>query len=310
VLRLAVAAAVLAAASCYAPSAPANVPCDPAKPVCPSGESCQALGGAFVCTGGGPETDGSISPTADRDRDGVVDLLDNCVDAANATQADEDRDLHGDACDNCPPFHNIGQSDFDNDGVGDFCDPFPALAGDRITVFEGFQDGIPAGWTRLGTWTAAAGVVFAQASGDIPAVLSPPSSGTVHQSLATAVGITSVAGAVSAAGVVDQVSTDGNSGVLCSGGRTLANQPVLGLFDAKTKAIYASAPFSFDAGDAYELWMYRDESYYECEGEPLAGESVVVEDVLTPAGSGPLVGLVVYRASATFLWAMVISSPP
>src|SRR5215470_1105330 len=100
--------AMLAAAGCYAPSVPGNVPCDPAAPACPSGQSCRPAGGGFACTAE-PGTDGSIDPLHDRDRDGVADGADNCIDVANAGQADEDGDRVGDACDNCPPYPNAAQ---------------------------------------------------------------------------------------------------------------------------------------------------------------------------------------------------------
>ncbi len=310
--RLAAAAAVLAAAGCYAPNAPTNVPCDPDRPACPSGQSCLAVGGAFVCTadGAGPDVDAPIPPEDDLDRDGVPNLLDNCAEAPNPNQANEDADRHGDACDNCPPFPNLDQLDFDGDGVGDLCDPYPNLAGDRITLFEGFHDGIPAGWGRTGSWVAVGGVVSVQAGAISAALLTPPVSSTDHQSLATAVGVASVDGPVSAAGLIDQAAGGGSSGVACAGGRNVANDPVLGLFDGKEQSIYASAPFSFTAGSAFDLWMYRDDTYYECEGDPVVGQAVFVDDEpVSPTSRGPLLGLAVYRASASFPWLMVISSP-
>lgn len=73
--------------------------------------------------------------TGDRDDDGVVDVNDNCPDAANSNQSDNDGDGLGDVCDadddndnvsdssdNCPLTFNPRQEDFDEDGIGDACD--------------------------------------------------------------------------------------------------------------------------------------------------------------------------------------------
>lgn len=58
----------------------------------------------------------------ERDRDGVLDGVDNCVDVTNVSQVDGDVDAVGDACDNCSAKPNASQSDVDADGVGDVCD--------------------------------------------------------------------------------------------------------------------------------------------------------------------------------------------
>ncbi len=59
----------------------------------------------------------------DRDGDGVVDGVDNCIDTWNPGQEDADKDGIGDACDNCPSVPNPDQADEDENGVGDVCEP-------------------------------------------------------------------------------------------------------------------------------------------------------------------------------------------
>lgn len=71
----------------------------------------------------------------DRDRDNIVDSLDNCISAFNPSQADLDRDGAGDACDtdrdgdavpnqldNCPDVSNPDQRDANRNGTGDACE--------------------------------------------------------------------------------------------------------------------------------------------------------------------------------------------
>jgi hypothetical protein len=76
-----------------------------------------------------------IRQQRDRDGDGIVDRLDNCMWLRNADQADSDGDGVGDVCDsdddndgradwsdNCRVAFNPDQEDVDGDGIGDACD--------------------------------------------------------------------------------------------------------------------------------------------------------------------------------------------
>lgn len=71
---------------------------------------------------------------ADVDKDGVADILDNCVSVSNRDQEDIDLNGRGDACDdfdrdgvinsldNCTDLPNSNQMDVDGDKIGDVCD--------------------------------------------------------------------------------------------------------------------------------------------------------------------------------------------
>ncbi|MEM8812834.1 MAG: S8 family serine peptidase [Pseudomonadota bacterium] len=71
----------------------------------------------------------------DVDKDGVLNLADNCLETFNPNQDDTDRDKIGDVCDpdldgdnwlneidNCELVHNMNQADTDKDGIGNVCD--------------------------------------------------------------------------------------------------------------------------------------------------------------------------------------------
>jgi hypothetical protein len=84
---------------------------------------------------------------ADRDGDGVLDIIDICPGASDPYQIDLDQDGVGDACDNCVFVPNPDQADRDRDGVGDACagaasprdggSPADAAVADRVTVDNG-----------------------------------------------------------------------------------------------------------------------------------------------------------------------------
>jgi len=71
----------------------------------------------------GPLPDLRAATELDTDGDGIVDVMDTCLELADPDQADSDGDHAGDHCDNCIDLYNPGQDDLDGDGEGDSCDP-------------------------------------------------------------------------------------------------------------------------------------------------------------------------------------------
>ncbi len=67
---------------------------------------------------------------ADTDRDGTLDLADNCPYDSNPNQSDVDTDGVGDAGDNGPADVNPDQTDTDGDGEGDACECALVMTGD------------------------------------------------------------------------------------------------------------------------------------------------------------------------------------
>jgi CSLREA domain-containing protein len=58
----------------------------------------------------------------DTDRDGILDVNDNCPFTPNPGQEDADGDGVGDACDNCVAVYNPDQADSNDNGIGDACE--------------------------------------------------------------------------------------------------------------------------------------------------------------------------------------------
>ena len=89
---------------------------------------CNTNGLFDLCELQGNDCNANLIPDdcePDADLDGVIDVCDNCLQAANPEQADSDGDGFGDACDNCRFFPNPAQENRDGDSAGDACDPCP-----------------------------------------------------------------------------------------------------------------------------------------------------------------------------------------
>jgi hypothetical protein len=260
---------------------------------------CEAPGDGTGDAGPGPDDD-------DDDDDGVLDVADNCPQAANPAQADEDGDRIGDACDPCPPF--AGGGDADGDGLGDACDPRPQAAGDRIVFFEGFAaGGLPLGWLPKSNWSVSGGALRLAAQGTDLATLVVPFPSLDHLTLSTIATITALNNTTSGSlGIVDRFDLDATVGAHCGGGRT-GMGPLFGLIDASNGTFLSSVTHAFDVGTSFRLELRRTGNNYQCRNADPDGDLQIVGSTAAPPGT--FIGFRARTASATFPWLMAVVSP-
>lgn len=296
--------------ACYAPSAPSGAPCGPATagPRCPFGLVCELQGGAEVCvrpgeTGGGDAAIDAPAPSGDLDNDGVPNAIDVCPTKADPMQYDEDGDKVGDVCDPCPVSSN--NADTDGDGVGNDCDPNPTTPGDKIAVFEGFNQGVPVGWTTTGTWTSMTGAVSVTVAPNVDAFLESPFT-------------TDATGLVAAAFVTGNNVPDTNSGlgvarvaqgqgVLC--GLIADNTRQITLVTLATDNFLDTKQYAWAAQTQYITGEIRDGSQYACYSVDPQGDS---RNVAASTGAVPTQTRLQLRSrgiGARFLWALYVDSP-
>jgi len=103
-------------------------------------------GDGTTCDFTAPDGPTCISADDDLDGDGIKNSDDHCPRIAGG-EFDEDGDGIGDDCDKCPIAAPPSAADADADEVDSPCDPDAHEKGDQIAVFEGFNGGIPDGWT-------------------------------------------------------------------------------------------------------------------------------------------------------------------
>ena len=311
-------------AACYSPHAETGSPCSLAAPACPSGQMCVASGSGAFCETMPLPVDAAIdasidsaidAPPGDLDGDGVLDAVDNCPDKANPDQHDEDTDGVGDVCDPCPPSANT--ADADGDGVADDCDPNPTTAGDQIVVFEGFNHGIPSGWTKIGTWTATAEDIVATESAGGTALIYRPSVSD-HETVVAGVTITNPLGtSYREGGVFDNFGPGTGYYVDCADLITSAtdaqpNAPLVDLFRMPAGSAIDRTSFAWSPGDSLVIALDRVSSMYGCFSYDLStGISATASgtDSGGPSALAPQCGMRVYSATATYHWFMVITSP-
>jgi hypothetical protein len=237
--------------------------------------------------------------------------------AANADQANEDGDAFGDACDPCPPIADTSPAiDSDHDGVSDACDPHPNTPGDRIAMFEGFGDGVPAGWTTGGSVVGSAGgLTFTTTAGadgfSIATVPRPAASGaaTTGEQVMTAMTVLRLdgSGTVSAEILEPAQLAPTLTGLGCELVQFDGSPQETGLIDLESGAEIGVTAFAYAVGDTAQLTARRDSTGDRCRVS-LGGNSATNtgDDGSADAITTPVVGLRTHGADASFAWFLVV----
>jgi hypothetical protein len=303
-------AGLLWIAACYTPQIAPGVPCSTGG-LCPEGQMCVAT---FCVIPG--QIDAAVDVMlADRDNDGVPDIMDNCPDLANSDQANEDGDKLGDKCDPCPPFKNDNPNDPDHDGVTDQCDPNPMVSGDRIELFESFHSGLPA-WTKTAGWTAAGDSIEVAAAAGAKEYLVVPVTSADHLTVWASVVVTSVATApVHILDVSVPNDINNNAGISCElyqpadpAGRYLSLWDGFLLnFEGKE---FGNEILKWDTDKEYEVFLTRAGAGYNCNvTDPGGAVTVTARGTSSSTTVQPTAVIRAGALTARINWVMVVHSP-
>ncbi len=304
------------AISCSSGVCPSGFVCGPDLFCRSPGQECGATGdagGADAMTGDG---DAGTACPGDIDCDGVPDGFDNCKTVKNPDQHDEDQDGLGDVCDPCPPFQD--NTDTDLDGVGDLCDPNPGRTGDQLWLFEGFQHGIPSGWTAspLAAWVPTNGedVAATTVSMGGDASLAFDGAADPHWTVSTAFTVTSLteglAGETTFAGVAAGSMQCGTYDDFCSG---CGGERDLTLINSGS--LKSPTPYQLVQGVEYVVKVDQLAGpMFDCSAvRPDTNVSATTDSVSGPANSSSQASVVVSThmvgATAQFHWVMIVTSP-
>ena len=308
---------LLALAACYGPQVASGVPCDPARPACPEGQSCVMYAGAFACEPQGTtapnDADGVDVPLGfDRDGDGKPDDADNCPTVFNPGQENEDGDRFGDACDPCPPVADDNPPDADMDGVADACDPRPMTPGDRIALFEGFSNGIPSAWTQTGgTWMAAGGAVSIPAVNNQVAMLTitdPAAGGDEAVSAEVRFDDLSSTSTPRSVAVVSRADPALGGGIGCEVVLHSSGSDNLELLDVLSGQVFGMVAITPMMGDVVQLVEKHAASLFACDLISTMTQTVGGNPTFSPPN--PQIGVRTHSFGATVFWIMVVASRP
>ena len=313
--------ALAALVGCYDPRPNPGSPCSDTMP-CPSALRC--IDG--FC--GGPQAndpDGSPppidmvdgSPFIDSDGDGKMDADDNCRDVPNADQGNEDGDAFGDVCDPCPIDSN--NTDGDSDGVGDACDPHPGMGGDQIVAFDGFHNGVPAGWQAIGMATAMGDdLQLTTVAGNHTAIV-PPIASITNGTVTTFMTVDSEPADNSCGGPCDAASTvsmpydpSADQGIFCElytpvAGNT--NNRGLSLWDSQPQVERGGKQFNWKSATGYKLVLTRQGNGYSCTA---AENGQNPQTVNGQSGSNPAQlkpSIAIYGSNVHVAYMLVVKSP-
>jgi hypothetical protein len=253
--------------------------CSTSKP-CTSGQICDMTD---------PEGPACLDGSGDLDGDGIPNDKDFCEHMAGGAH-DEDRDGIGDECDACPIAKPPAVAETDGDGVDSPCDPNPTTPGDKIVLFNGFNDPLPGTWTATPGWKVVGGeAVMTPTSSAMLEQLSVPIAGTSHLAIFAAYRFDCVASDATMADAA-VIGLDhrpaGDLNVVCGGSRSGGADQLLVTSSAGTN----NKPFSnlFNPASLYRVTEQLDGANANCaliaDNENGAIQTAASGDAMTAAG--------------------------
>jgi hypothetical protein len=247
-----------------------------------------------------------IPDNPDVDGDLVPNEIDNCPALANSNQHNEDGDKFGDPCDACPVDDNDVPLDPDGDGVAAPCDPNPDTKGDVIALFQGFDSGIPAGWSSTGTWTAA---------GDAVRVVDPTSTGYYlvvpepyrdRMTMSAGVIVEQLSGFDdSAVSICNPFQTSNSSRICCELYRSSGGSRDLSLYDSIAQYQLGNAANTWTTNTPYRLQLAHAGTSYTCS---IDGATTFSGDS-TGTVTNPTFAVHTFEVTARVQWVMLVASP-
>ena len=301
---------LVSVSACYAPNTPTGIPCASASVAerCPEGQICVTRDGREVCDRSASPSDAafdatSLDATIDGDGDGIPDVVDDCPNAANPRQENEDGDRFGDICDPCPVAADNNPPDADLDGVADACDPRPLVPGDKIVLFEGFHDGVPASWAKLGNWSAGADLVATNSAGIVSSSLTVPLTTTAPVMVwARIIPTAFVASGVQVISSTLQYNTNDLAGIQCE--LVSGTPPTQNLYDLGNNTVFGSVPGGVAIGNTYDLKLGWTGSGYSCA---IFAQSISAAHAASGA-TGANFGVHMIRTSAEVAFVLVVDA--
>lgn len=273
------------------------------------GDPCsakQSCGDGLVCDLTSPTGPICLDGSGDEDGDGITNDKDHCQHMAGGA-FDEDGDGIGDECDACPIAKPPDVAETDGDGVDSPCDPNPTMPGDKIVLFNGFNEPLPSKWTASAAWKVVGGeAIMTPTNPAAIELLSVNVPGTTHMAIFSSYRIDSVApGANSADAAVSGANRlpAGTTTVVCGGSRSGGTDQLLLTTDAGQG--FKSFSNLFDPASLYRVAEQIDGANANCaliaNTSNGAVQTAVSVNAMTEAG------LYARGATARFSYLLVVT---
>lgn len=286
--------------------------CDPVVDIgqpCSLDDPC----GEGICNLSGPGEPVCVESDGDLDGDGQPNKSDFCNQKPGGPldAFDEDGDGLGNDCDPCPIARPPAKPDSDTDGVDSPCDPDPTLDGNRITLFEPFNGGLPASWRKEnGTWDARGGeATLTTSDPTLSAILTVPVTlSSRHLAVQASYRVDRVDGmaTLNLAGVISiDRRPAGVTAVSCSGTRVGGMDSLI----VDTPAGTVAKPLTnlFDPGGLYRIAQLIDNATGACA---MTANTQTGAVSATTNGEAPTeAGLTARGVDARFQYLLIVQRP-